>query len=157
MWFDLGDPVLGAGRQRVASDGIKLDWPIQLAFEGGIDFEQEDPDQYLLHYEMTRTMEGREFTPRVQRVKPAATIGGRESDTGLVALLRPEWQYTDDLADLDHELRTALLPTEEDNALGAAIAWAARIRPRKTPSPSTSVTPVDIAGSRGLPKSFVVK
>ncbi len=156
-WFDIKDPVLGAGRHCIASDGIKLDWRLVLPFDNQHELVRNDPDQYLHHYEIVRTIEGREFSPRVQRVKPAATIGGRINGSGKVALLRPEWQYTDDLADLDHEQRTALLPTDEENALGAAVAWAARFGNEDAITVTYSVTPVDIAGSRGLPKSFLVE
>lgn len=157
-WFDIKDPVLGAGRHRIASDGIKLDWRLVLPFDNQRDFVLNDPDQYLHHYEIVRTIEGREFSPRVQRVKPAATIGGRINGSRKVELLRPEWQYTDDLADLDHEQRTALLPTDEENALSAAVAWATHFGNEEDAITVTySVTPVDIAGSRGLPKSFLVE
>jgi hypothetical protein len=156
-WFDAMDPVLGAGRQRIASDGIKLDWRLELPFESPNELVLNDPDQYLHHYDVVRTIEGREFSPRVQRVKPAATIGGRANARESVALLRPEWQYTDDLADLDHEQRAALLPTDEENALGAAIAWAERFGNEDAITITYSVTPVDVAGARGLPKSFVVE
>ena len=39
--------------------------------------------------------------------------------------MRPDWQYTDDLADVAAELRRALLPARDESlALEAAIGWA---------------------------------
>ncbi|MER9216900.1 hypothetical protein NKI54_33820 [Mesorhizobium sp. M0663] len=151
-WFDLQDPILASGRSTVAADGIKLDWRLQLAGSG----TDDDPEQFLDHYEIRRTLEGQEFTPRIVKVKPAATIGGWD-DNGKVTLLRPDWQFTDDLADISAELRAALLPVRDESlALQAAINWANLIGDDDSISVTYTVTPVDIAGTRGLPKSFLV-
>ena len=151
-WFEQQDPVLASGRSAVAADGIKLDWKLQLAWAG----KDEDPEHFLHHYEIRRTIEGQEFTPRIVKVKPAATIGGRD-DNGNVTLLQPDWQFSDDLADISADLRAALLPArDESRALQAAINWATEFGDNDTVSVTYTVTPVDIAGTRGLPKSFLV-
>lgn len=151
-WFELQDPVLASGRSTVAADGIKLDWRLQLAFPGADD----DPEHFLHHYEVRRTIEGQEFTPRVVKIKPASTIGGRD-DTGNVTLLRPDWQFTDDLADIAADMRAALLPArDESHALQVAVNWVNLIGEDNSISVTYTITPVDIAGTRGLPKSFLV-
>ncbi|OYT88699.1 MAG: hypothetical protein CFE43_21170 [Burkholderiales bacterium PBB3] len=166
-WFEVQDPILGADRSAVTTDGIKLGWKLQVPFSAelisnGTDKTQDagpqtNPEQFLHHYEIVRTVEGLEFTPRVVQVKPAATIGGHNKETGSVDLLAPDWQYTDDLADLAPQLRSALLPSnDEAAAMSGAIAWANIFKSKETQSLSYTVTPVDIAGSRGLPKSFLI-
>lgn len=166
-WFEVQDPILSADRSAVTTDGIKLGWKLQVPFSAeltinGTDKTQDagpqtNPEQFLHHYEIVRTVEGKEFTPRVVQVKPAATIGGHNKETGTVDLLAPDWQYTDDLADLAPQLRSALLPSnDEAAALSGAIAWANVFERKETQSLSYTVTPVDIAGSRGLPKSFLI-
>ncbi len=162
-WFDRQDPVLASGRSIVAADGIKLDWQLQFAWPK----EQppaspgasaaDDPEHFLHHYEIRRSIERQEFTPRIVKVKPAATIGGCDDD-GQVTLVRPDWQYTDDLADVAAELRRALLPARDESlALEAAIGWAKVIGEDESVAVTYTVTPVDIAGTRGLPKSFLVE
>jgi hypothetical protein len=159
-WFEQQDPVLASGRSAVAADGIKLDWKLQLAWAGKDadkdNDKDKDPEHFLHHYEIRRTIEGLEFTPRIVKVKPAATIGGRD-EHGNVTLMLPDWQFSDDLADISADLRAALLPARDETlALQAAINWATVFGDNDTVSVTYTVTPVDIAGTRGLPKSFLV-
>lgn len=156
-WFVTDDPVLASDRSTRGHEGIKLGWDLSTAFATpDAPGSQADPEHFLHHYEIVRTVEGLEFTPHVVEVKAAATLGGRNAD-GMVTLLAPEWQFTDDLADLDPDLRRALLPTKDDDAaFEAALGWSLLVGEQKTLSISYTVTPVDIAGSRGMPKSFLV-
>ncbi|WP_395698743.1 hypothetical protein [Methylocella sp.] len=158
-WFDMVDPILAAGRSTFAPDGVKLDWILQQPWSGAAvgAGEQDAPsfEHVLHHYEILRTIEGHEFEPRMIKVKPASTIG--ECDNGKVRLILPEWQFVDDLADLSAECRRALLPvSDEAQALQAAIDWESAIKEDRA-TLTYSVTPVDVAGARGLPKSFLVE
>jgi hypothetical protein len=161
-WFENQDPSLASARSTVGLDGVKLDWDLQFTFAARNNDDSgamADPEQFLHHYEIVRTVEGQEFTPHAVQVKAAATLGAwhKEDDSHIVDLLAPEWQYTDDLADLAPELRRALLPSnDEAGALAGAMAWAQVFKFSESRSLSYTVTPVDIAGSRGLPKSFLV-
>jgi hypothetical protein len=157
-WFVTDDPVLASDRSTIGHEGIKLGWELSTAFADAADAHgsQADPEHFLHHYEIVRTVEGLELTPHVVEVKAAATLGGRDSDSA-VTLLAPEWQFTDDLADLEPDLRRALLPTKDDDAaFEAAVGWSLQVGEQLTLSVSYTVTPVDIAGSRGMPKSFLV-
>ncbi|UZE37624.1 hypothetical protein LOY69_14360 [Pseudomonas sp. B21-059] len=163
-WFVEQDPMLTGDRSTCATDGVKLDWQLTLPFAQTIKCDaatpelapQANPDQFLKHYEIVRTLEGHEFTPRTVLVKPAATLGGVDLH-GVVSQLAPDWQYTDDLSDLNQELRRALLPSnDEAGTFEGATAWARTFADRESISLSYTVTPVDSAGSRGMPKSFLV-
>lgn len=149
IWFDAQDPVLANDRSAVESDGIKLDW--RLTMEDAVD----NAEHFLHHYEVLRTIEGKELTPKILRVKPASTIG--ESDGKSVKLIPPDWQFVDPLEDLSAEVRRALLPAfGEAEGLEAAKAWLAEFSADEEVTVTYSVTPVDVAGARGLPRSFVV-
>lgn len=161
-WFEREEPELAADSCEVAPNGVKLDWRLQTQFATSnqkaaaivLHDARAHPEQLLHHYNITRTVEGQEFTPRTMQVTPASTIGGADGD-GLVRLLASEFQCVDDLADLNAELRRALLPVT-DEALGfeAAQTWAKVFGSRDAVTLTYSVTPVDIAGSPGSPKSF---
>jgi len=156
-WFERQDPELASTPYVVAADGIKLDWELRTLH--GASFGAASgigPEHMLHHYEIERTIEGQEFASRRVRSKAAETIGG-VSDDGIVSLRAPDFQYTDDLSDLPPGLRQALLPAA-DEALGlaAALAWADRFATREDISIAYTVTPVDIAGTHGLQKSFLV-
>ncbi|MGK5032687.1 hypothetical protein [Janthinobacterium sp. MDT1-19] len=154
-WFDLVDPTLAADRSARKADGIKLDWVLQVPFVAAD--PTANPEHFLQHYEVVRTVEGQEFTPRPMLVKACATLGPWNEAERTVSQLAPEWQLSDDLADLAPEVRRALLPANgEADALAGALSWAAQFGSSETVSLSYTVTPVDIAGSRGLPKSFLV-
>lgn len=165
-WFEVQDPVLVADRCLRAPDGVKLDWQLGVAFaqemrsratEALYASTQANPDGFLLHYEIVRTVEGAEFTPRTVLVKPAGTLGAYDKNSGTVRVMAPDWQYSDDLADLDPDLRRALLPANDDAAaMESALAWARRFNKRASMALSYTVTPVDTAGSRGTPRSFLV-
>lgn len=149
-WFTRQDPVFAQPRSEIGPTGPRLDWDLSLP--GG--FEGVDPDHFLLQYEIVRTLESIEFTPHVMRVKPASTMGGVQGDN--VQLLKPDWQFVDDLADLGEDWRHALLPPRnEQEALRAAHAWM-KLALDADVTITYSVTPVDIAGTRGLPRSFAL-
>lgn len=154
-WFVRQDPALAADRFQVATEGVRLDWRLSHSLTGSAGVQAE-PEHHLHHYEIERTVEGMEFTPRLMRVKAAATLGGVAPD-GKVSLLPPAWQFSDDLADLPSEWRKTLLPGKDDAAaLERAVMWAERFGDADALTVSYTVTPVDIAGSRGLAKSFLV-
>lgn len=149
-WFTRQDPVFAQPRSEIGATGPRLDWDLSLP--GGL--KGVDPDHFLLQYEIVRTIESIEFTPHVMRVKPASTMGGVRGDA--VQLLKPDWQFVDDLADLGEDWRHALLPPRnEQEALRAAHAWM-KLALDADVTITYSVTPVDIAGTRGLPRSFAL-
>jgi hypothetical protein len=161
-WFDRIDPLLADDRQGVEADGVKLDWRLAFTFDDSSTKTgahlRGNPEQFLHHYEITRTIEGAEFEPVTVRVKPAALIGQRTGDR--VELVAPDWQFVDTL---DGELavpaawRTALLPGPSgSDTLAASIAWLKAFPGEEEVTLTYTVTPVDIAGARGLPKSFAV-
>jgi hypothetical protein len=158
-WFERQDPELADDNYKVAADGVKLDWQLRTrhaaSFSAGSGISADDA---LHRYEIERVIEGQEFTPRGVRVKAAATIGGHdEANRITVPLLAPEFQYADDLSDLPPDLRRALLPSaDEALALEAAASWALRFGTRDTVSIAYTVTPVDIAGTAGLSRSFLI-
>lgn len=153
-WFQRQDPIFARSQLELGANGLCMNWNLSLPW---LQSTHEDPDQFLHHYEVRRTIEGREYQPRVVQVKPAATLGESQDGKGLsrVALYPTDWQYIDDFADLPADWRRALLPTaNEADALLAARAWAQLTLPKDVTF-TYSVTPVDIAGTRGLSKSFL--
>ncbi len=158
-WFEHQDPVLASDSFAVAHDGVKLNWRLETEFarvsKKTRASAQSDPEQYLHHYEILRTVEGMEFTPEPMRVKPTATIGKRTAQE--VRLIAPDWQFVDDLAGLPPDLRRALLPSnDEELALEAAKLWAALFGTRSSLQLTYTVTAFDGAGTHGLAKSFSV-
>jgi hypothetical protein len=149
-WFERQDPIFRSPRKKLAPNGFCLAWDLELPWT---DPNGLDPEHFLLHYEIRRTIEGRENSPRIVNIKPAATMGGR-SKNNVIQLYTPDWQYTDDFSDLPTEWRRALLPTSnEADALTAVKAWVEQGLGDDI-SLTYSITPVDIAGTRGLEKSF---
>jgi len=153
VWFETKDPILDDPRHKVTHDGIKLGWNFV--------FNDADSDRrkFLLdHYEIRRTVEGRDFAPHELRFKTGSTIGAR-SDDGMVRIRREKWKFTDSLApdkSMPATLRRALLPAFGDaEGLEAAKAWI-EAGLGEDVKMLYSVTPVDIAGARGLPRSFQV-
>ncbi|MEJ8859720.1 hypothetical protein WKW79_34545 [Variovorax robiniae] len=162
-WFVTQDPVFGAPRGEVGPTGPRLAWDLSLpwmddppmAVSAGPESKGIDPDHFLLQYEIVRTVETREFTPHVMRVKPASTMGGVD-EKNVVKLLKPDWQFTDDLADLGEDWRHALLPPRnEQEAVQAAGAWM-KLGLDADVTITYSITPIDIAGTKGLPRSFAL-
>lgn len=165
-WFNRQDPLFAMPRKDISANGVRLGWDMSPPWPGTNALrELQDPDTFLHHYEIVRTVEGHEFLPETMRVKPAATVGRRVSlphrtDENkrevAVELLPPEWQFTDDLASLGAEVQRALLPTSDENgAMQAAFSWL-HAELGEDITLTYSVTPVDIAGTRGLSKSFCV-
>ncbi len=163
-WFDSVDPILADDRQAVEADGIKLDWRLTLAFKDKSTAEagkhgRNNPEQFLSYYEITRTIEGAELEPVTVRVKAASLLGGR-ADVQHINLVAPDWQFVDSLDGelaIPAEARAALLPPPSGmDTLGASIAWLKAFPEKEEVTFAYTVTPVDIAGARGLPKSFVV-
>jgi hypothetical protein len=153
-WFYRQDPTFTHARTQIGSNGLCMDWDLSLPWREDY---HPDPDQFLLYYEICRTIEGRGYEPRLVQVKPAATMGQSEDSGALtkVCLHPADWQYSDDFADLPADWRRALLPTSnESDALLAARAWVA-LQLSDDVTITYAVTPVDIAGTRGLSKSFV--
>ena len=151
-WFDKIDPVLANTRTAIEPDGIKIDWQLQLGLP-------EEAEHYLHHYEVVRTSNREEITPVTVLAKGAATRG--EVTNGKINLQAPDWQMVDSL---DNDLalptgyREALLPTKAvTDAAASAIAWVTAFNADTFVVFTYTVTPVDIAGVRGIPKSFVVK
>ncbi|MDU9393321.1 hypothetical protein [Pseudomonas sp. zfem002] len=155
-WFQHQDPIFAGSRLELGANGMCMDWDLSLPWLEAI---HPDPDQFLHHYEIRRTIEGREYQPRLVRVKPAATFGAvqeKEKDLDHVAVHPADWQYVDDFSDLSAEWRRALLPTtNEADALLATQAWTKLEIGSDDVTFTWSVTPVDIAGTRGLSKSFL--
>ncbi|MDP9993827.1 hypothetical protein J2W28_004470 [Variovorax boronicumulans] len=173
-WFVKQDPIFAAARSEVGPTGPRLAWDLSFPWmrtpsgAGVAGPDDVDPDNFLLQYEIVRTVEGREFTPHVRRVKPASTMGGAQGEEGkegkedkeggpkIVRLLKPDWQFTDDLADLGDNWRHALLPPRnEQEAMQAAGAWIT-LGLNADVTITYSITPLDIAGTRGLPRSFAL-
>lgn len=174
-WFVNDDPLLANDSSARTANGIQLNWQLHHRFTHDIAFglqqqgvsevpAQGDPEHYLRYYEIVRTLEGDEFTPRTIQVKPACTLGaGEPAKSGnrmsrvTVKTIAPECQFNDDLSDLPPELRSALLPgSDPAAALAAAFHWQHKYPNQQTVALSYTVTPVDVAGTRGLPKSFLV-
>lgn len=159
-WFMRQDPQLAFPRSEMSDTGPRLAWDLETFGAGPAEI---DPDNFLLHYEVVRTVETREFTPHLMRVKPAATMGGpaaRSAEAGghgvRIELLKADWQFTDDFADLPEEWRQALLPPRTEAAtVEAAAAWI-QLALQSDVTITYSVTPVDIAGTRGQPRSFTI-
>ncbi|MCK6375910.1 MAG: hypothetical protein L6Q69_17685, partial [Zoogloea sp.] len=147
-WFDEGDPVFAQSRREMGPNGLGLGWDLSLPFSPP---DSTDPEHFLHHYEIKRTVEG--YEPRVVKVKPASTIGKLDGEQ--IELHRAEWQYVDDFSDLPAAWRRALLPSSnESDALASAQAWIG-LGLDDDVTLTYTVTPVDIAGTRGLPKSFL--
>lgn len=156
-WFTKQDPIFRAARSQMTETGPRFTWDLDVPFNG----PAVDPEHYLQHYEILRTLEGKEFTPHTVRVKPAATYGGPKNlpiDGKVeIELLRPHWQFSDDLADLAPDWRRALLPPRnETETLEAARAWAELVSSNEDVTLTYSITPVDIAGTKGQPQSFAI-
>ncbi len=157
LWFEGQDPVLAHETQSVEIDGIKLDWQLTMEVPG------VDAEHFLHHYEVLRTIDipsvGKQDEPF--RVKPAATIGERpDKKKARIRLVRPDWQFVDRLDDkaVSETVRRALLPAfGEADGLEAAKAWLAAIPGDESVTITYSVTPVDIAGTRALPRGFAIR
>ena len=174
-WFSNDDPMLASESNGRTANAIQLDWLLLHRFSHAVGAArrnaladapanaQSDPEHFLHHYELVRTVEGQELTPRTVQVKPVCTLGKGETRSAgakaavTVTTLAPECQYADDLADLPADMRRALLPaSDEATALDAAIAWRQQFQRRPAVSLTYTVTPIDVAGTPGLPKSFLV-
>ncbi|HEY2322047.1 MAG TPA: hypothetical protein VGJ82_04200, partial [Thermoanaerobaculia bacterium] len=152
LWFENSDPVLTGHRSTVDVDGIKLDWNLDPIFDAPID----DPEHFLHHYEIVRVAEKLENVRRTFTIKPVATPGGLTEDKK-VELLKPNWQFTDDLSDLPDNFRKALLPKGgPDDAPARVAEWLAAFQDDDDIAVTYTVTPVDVAGTRGLPRSMIV-
>jgi hypothetical protein len=166
-WFDLVDPALEEpasskkthGDAYVTSEGIKLAWNLKYQFQ--LDVVAEKPDHldaehFLECYEIRREIEGFPSS-EPKYIKRADTLGGTDSNFKL-EVLRAEWQYTDDLADVPAEVRRALLPTSELAAsFESAVAWTELYGDLESIDITYSVVPRDIAGTTGYAKGFVAK
>ncbi|HWJ41088.1 MAG TPA: hypothetical protein VNT29_08135 [Candidatus Limnocylindrales bacterium] len=154
-WFDVQDPVLANDRFVIEPDGIKLDWRLSVANAGDT---KTDPDHFIENYEVIRTIEGSELTPCVTLVKPVGTQGRTEGST--VVIDPAECQFLDTLGNdtgVTPSMRRALLPTiGEEEGIEAAQAWIKAFGTDEEVIVTYSVTPIDTAGVRGLPRSFVV-
>ncbi len=157
-WFDCVDPTLIDAPAAIEPDGVKLNWRLEHGVGNTI-----DPEHFLHHYEIHRTVEGKEFTvdgkqskPPIMRVKAAATIGATTKEG--VTLLAGDWQLADTLGEdtgISAATRRALLPSaSEADIIKAAEAWFTEFGGRTEVTLTYSVTPIDIAGVRGLPRSF---
>lgn len=160
-WFENADPVLAYTKEpKVEPDGVKLDWRLVLFGDEAksLGDERKDPEQHLSHYEIICELEGQPRWEAPRKVKPCATEGGVDEETGVCDLLAADWQFLDDLADLDDVVRAAILPKSgEENALLAADYWNRAFGDRDTVFFTYSVSPVDIAGTKGSERSFVVE
>lgn len=161
-WFVTQDPLLLNDAFVLAANGVNLDWTLSAPWLGSDTTGLSNPEHFLQYYDIVRTLEGGESTPRHFKIKRTSTIDVRdEVEAGRrykQHYLSPcNYQFTDDLADLDVQSRNALLPASGDaDGLAAAIAWNAAFSGRDEVTLTYSVTPVDTAGTRGLSKSFVV-
>jgi hypothetical protein len=157
-WFDLSDPIFANTNQAVDSEGIKLDWQLQPPDQQQLPLNIE---HFLHHYEVIRTCVDYPGIAPVTTLAKAASTLDKADGNGNVALQAPEWQYTDALSGdtaLPSGFREALLPTTAvADAAAAEKAWLKAFDVRASITLAYTVTPVDIAGMRGLPKSFVVK
>lgn len=163
-WFVRQDPVFALPRSEVGPTGPRLSWDLSLPWMSrpheiavAARSAEIDPDNFLLHYEIVRTVEGREFTPHCMRIKPASTMGGTRSGQQIdIELLKPDWQFTDDLIDLGEQWRRALVPPRnEHEAVQAAIAWM-NLQLGADITITYTITPVDTAGTAGLARSFAL-
>ena len=162
LWFDRQEPVLARGKDPLpASDGVKLDWQLTISFLTG-DLGALDPEHFLHHYEIWADMQDRPRWSAPKLLKPAVTLGDAETVEGSqlrrVTPLRPDWQFTDDLADLPANYRRALLPsTGEEGREPAAEAWTSAFGEADRVYLTYTIIPVDIAGARGSERAFVVE
>lgn len=155
-WYQEQDPVFVNNRQAVEVSGVKLGWQLPEPWAKSCDDPQNDPQQFLHHYEIVRRIEIGNGIPQTFRVKPASTLG-KKLEGGVVEVLPGDWQFVDDLADLDAATRQALLPANgAADALQAAIAWVKVADNDPEVTVTYDITPVDIAGSRGLPRSVSI-
>lgn len=164
-WFDRLDPVLANATSAVEPDGIKLDWRFS------VPGTTQNPEFLLHHYEVVRTIKGSDFAPYTMTVKAGATAGTRtkvlteeeekegKKKVGEVEMCAPDAQLIDTLAEetgVSPTARRALLPAfGEGEGLEAAKAWI-QVFSGDAVTVTYSVTPVDTAGVRGLPRSFLV-
>ena len=157
LWFEEQDPVLANETQSVEVDGIKLDWQLTMEVHG------VDGEHFLHHYEVLRTIDAPSAGIQDEpfRVKPAATIGERpDKKKARIRLIRPDWQFVDRLDDkaISETVRRALLPTFGDaDGLEAAKAWLAAFPGDESVTITYTVTPIDIAGTRALPRGFAIR
>ncbi|SCX87807.1 hypothetical protein [Nitrosospira sp. Nsp13] len=155
-WYEEQDPIFVNNRHAVEVAGVKLGWQLPEPWVEKCDDPQEDPQQFLHHYEIVRTIEIGNGTPQTFRVKPASTLG-KKLEGGVIEVLPGDWQFVDDLADVDVATRKALLPaTGAADALQAAIAWIKVAGVTTEVTLTYAITPVDIAGTRGLPRSVSI-
>ncbi len=169
-WFEADDPILAADRSVVTPEGIKLAWDLRLALSDAEDPAASNPEQFLHHYRIERTIEGAGLEPSILLVKPAALMGtardivisrqAGDKTIRAVDLIAPDWQFVDGLEEstgVPEALRGALLPSNSPEAgLRAATLWAGLFPDREKIAVTYTVTPVDIAGTDALPRSFVV-
>lgn len=167
LWFVKQDPLLLNDAFVLSANGIHLDWTLSRPWTETVAEAEADtfePEHFLQYYEIVRTLEGQENTPRHFKIKRANTIDVRDKVDPITRIPRKQhylipanYQFTDDLADLDVNIRRALLPASGDaDGLAAAMAWNDVFQGDEEVTLTYSVTPIDIAGTRGLPKSFVV-
>ncbi|MBY5871331.1 hypothetical protein HFN53_04760 [Rhizobium leguminosarum] len=161
-WFEVADPIFAEGRAPVVeAAGVKLDWRLQLFADQmmalGETDERGDPEQYLSHYEITCKFQGNDRWDEPRRVKPCSTEG-RTGDDGICETLPTDWKFVDDLSDLSDAVRSAILPQAGDElALAAAIAWHEAFGDAESVGFAYSITPVDIAGTKGTERGIVVE
>jgi hypothetical protein len=165
-WFDLQDPVLQKTKEpKVDAAGVKIDWRLRVPFVTDEDIAKAtdphdpklDAEQFLHHYEIVAEIDDRPRWDTPKLIKPAPSQGGVDKD-GIAQTLRPDWQFVDDLSDLPDALRRALLPaTGEEKALEAAAAWVNSFGDQQEVTLTYSIIPVDIAGTKGTERSFIVE
>jgi hypothetical protein len=157
-WFVQSDPIFEKTKDAtIDTGGVKLDWRLRMPWFDREEKEQfSDPEHFLHHYEIVSELDGVPRWDKPMLVKPTATLGGLNKD-GFTKSLRPDWQFVDDLADLSDDQRKAMLPTTgEEDALRAAITWVKIFHQTLKVTLTYSVTPVDIAGTKGTERAFVV-
>lgn len=143
-------PRFAGERGAVVGGRVLLDW--DLRWDGSVlagarsreEFaEENEPEHYLQHYVVTRRIERlgdeqvADLPERVVTFKRCDQVG--EKADGERRLLRGDWQYADDLADLGEAARRELLQRDED----VVIRY--------------TVVPVDVSGTRGVPLAIAVR
>ncbi|MEZ0258262.1 MAG: hypothetical protein ACAI37_23480, partial [Chthoniobacter sp.] len=156
-WFDRSAPILWpAGEPTAGIEGVKLNWQLDLPAARGS--AESNPEQYLQHYRITRTVETHEFQPAWVETKTAATLG-RQSG-GEVEVTASDWQFLDNFEGrmaLPPGYREAVLPRAGHEAsLEAAIAWLRVLPETEALTLTYEVEALDTAGNYVTAGSFRV-
>lgn len=144
-------------RHVVSEQGVMLDWDLEPAW-GASQGAYHDPEFHLRHYRVRRTIRGLkpgEF--RAEFVVKAAAPTRLTEDKGVTRLtmLRPPFQFIDDLRQKDPDTGAIAIPGE----LREALLGKRDFKPEHAGTDVDilyEITPVDIAGTSDFGEPYVV-